>query len=637
MLSLICTPVSMLISAFGVSVAVKAFNELYVFKPTWWTFPVGIVTGILCVFLAAIIPLMSVSRISPMQAIRNVSFTHKTRKKKIKTKRDFNVSKLVAKRNFLFFKQANVITSVILAIAIGVSVFGFTFINIVFDSQWAHQYRFPDYYIDCGATHSGASDLCNYPIGAGLTENNKQDITVNPYIEEVYGTKITTGFIFTDEFTDFMRLNMYRSGYFYSRKLFNESNADKSGYTKDNYKKLIENTDDKKDFEETFIVKEDLRLEGNLCPVHIIGVDDEYMEILKRNVSSGSIDTDKLDSGEEVIIAVDKEIALVNETLSYNDGVEDVSFMRLSALNTASEDYKNSLETGGELYETAKNDFKVGDTLDIGWAQTTYNRYTQANYVTDNGVYSVEGQAVLKDYNPSLVKYDYLRNTTKIGAIIHVLPEYYQDYVNDARGIKIITTVAGLENFASGIKYEEFMIHLNTDATDEINADVMAMLNSYTNGGNYFLRSDYEMRNEENREWVSSYSLILSVVVLFFAMCGSMVNNSITARIREGKKKIGTLRAVGASTKELTSSYIYQLALVLGMGAVGGTVLTLIGYMVYELILYSVNPLHFEFISLNLLETTAAVLLLFTFCALNMYFKIKKEMKNSIVDNIREL
>lgn len=41
--------------------------------------------------------------------------------------------------------------------------------------------------------------------------------------------------------------------------------------------------------------------------------------------------------------------------------------------------------------------------------------------------------------------------------------------------------------------------------------------------------------------------------------CASIVNNSLTAQIRENKKMIGTMRAVGASIIELTQSYIRQL------------------------------------------------------------------------------
>lgn len=36
-------------------------------------------------------------------------------------------------------------------------------------------------------------------------------------------------------------------------------------------------------------------------------------------------------------------------------------------------------------------------------------------------------------------------------------------------------------------------------------------------------------------------------------------------------------------------------------------------------------------------ETVVACALLFIFCAVNLWLKIKKEMKHSVIDNIREL
>ncbi len=71
---------------------------------SFWVLPISAVTGVIVVMLAALIPLASASRITPMQAIRDISATRKMKIKGIKTKKEFNVSTLMAQRNLLFFK-----------------------------------------------------------------------------------------------------------------------------------------------------------------------------------------------------------------------------------------------------------------------------------------------------------------------------------------------------------------------------------------------------------------------------------------------------------------------------------------------------------------------------------------------------
>ena len=115
-----------------------------------------------------------------------------------------------------------------------------------------------------------------------------------------------------------------------------------------------------------------------------------------------------------------------------------------------------------------------------------------------------------------------------------------------------------------------------------------------------------------------------------------MVNNSITARIRESKREIGTLRAVGATQKDINNSYLRQILSILGWGAVAGFIIFFALYGLYYLIFTSIGDAPDD-IKITLTETIIGVVLLFVSCIINMVSKIKKEMKNSIVENIREL
>ena len=131
-------------------------------------------------------------------------------------------------------------------------------------------------------------------------------------------------------------------------------------------------------------------------------------------------------------------------------------------------------------------------------------------------------------------------------------------------------------------------------------------------------------------------AIIIAVVALLFTACGSMINNSITARIRENKKEIGTLRAVGATLKDINRSYIRQLTSVLGWGTIGGFLAYFVSFGLYCLIFISMGDTADDF-DFRIIETLIGVMLLFISCVINAVLKIKKEMKNSIVENIREL
>ena len=117
-----------------------------------------------------------------------------------------------------------------------------------------------------------------------------------------------------------------------------------------------------------------------------------------------------------------------------------------------------------------------------------------------------------------------------------------------------------------------------------------------------------------------------------FSICASIVNNALTAKIRESKKEIGTLRAVGASVRELTSAYIRQLVSMFAWGMGIG----LGGYTAAHIAakLYLKDGYTFPYF---IWPSLIICLLLCLICSVNLYAKIKQEMKHSIVENIREL
>ncbi len=96
-ISLICVPISLASSYFTVSLLLKLAIKDAIMSKSLIVLPVAAVINEAVVMLAALIPLISASKTSPMQAIRNVETARKFNKKKIKTKKEYNPEKLIAK------------------------------------------------------------------------------------------------------------------------------------------------------------------------------------------------------------------------------------------------------------------------------------------------------------------------------------------------------------------------------------------------------------------------------------------------------------------------------------------------------------------------------------------------------------
>ncbi|MGB4213496.1 MAG: FtsX-like permease family protein, partial [Dethiobacteria bacterium] len=147
------------------------------------------------------------------------------------------------------------------------------------------------------------------------------------------------------------------------------------------------------------------------------------------------------------------------------------------------------------------------------------------------------------------------------------------------------------------------------------------------------LRS-YVAMTRESRQ--IAYGLLIAagaILLLFFAICASMINNALSARIRAGRREIGTLRAVGASEQVITRSYLWHLLATFSWGTVIGLAmeLALCGWMLTQ------EHIAAGAATLPLWEPLLFVALLFGICLLNVRSKVGAIFKDSIVENIREL
>ena len=607
-LCLICAPVSVLISLGIISAIVPFFGDNYVFEPEWWVIPVSVVLSIIFVLIASFIPLVSASRITPMQAIRNTELGRKFKNKKIKTQKAFDTSKLLAKRNITLFRGKGVITSIIVCISVVISCLGFSVVNGLKDDFDVYEH---DYVVTAG-NYDATGFLSNYKSDyRGLSENNLTEVLLNENVEDVSTQKKTKGYIQREDFSEYMHHLCYYTGHY-------DCQPENVWVTEENYKEYTRSGDAEEKF-----VRECAQLGGDLVPVEIIAFDEEFIKGLGEYVVEGKadIDIDKLNSGEEVIIDAPNELML---TASHLEETGKYSF--ISTYETTIEK-SPELATEDVFLDESTCDIKKGDTLKLGWL------YAEEQPEFDYDIYHLA-----KDQQP--IEYEKIENDVTVGSVIYKMWSYNDGSLLNNMfydSVRVITTIEGFDKLTGGnVDYHSFGIDLNTECTAEIDNDMQTLFTRVGAGANGSVTSFYEKRQEQENSMRATLIVIIAVAAMFFTACGSMVNNSITARIRESKREIGTLRAVGATQKDINSSYLRQIFSILGWGTVSGFVLFFVLYGLYYLIFLSIGDTPDD-IKITIVETLAGVMLLFAACIINTVSKIKKEMKNSIVENIREL
>ncbi len=607
-LCLICTPISILISVLAVTLSVRTFGENFVFKPSWWVLPLSALLSILIVTLSSFIPLFSASRITPMQAIRNISLNRKIKTKKIKTQQEFDTSKLLAKRNIKLYKSKQVLTSIILAIAVFGSLFGFSFAKGMKEQNTSLN---SDYEVISDMEYS-SKRIANYDwFRYGISENDVQDILSNSYVESVKGRKETNGYIEVPELTDYLKLCNYATGVY-------PATVDGVVITKENYEKYqeipIENT----------AVIEKANITSPILPLDFLALSEDKFRNEDETVLEGKINIDKLNSGEEVILVLPKTLQLTTYHYIFEEEKYGFSDLSVNAVPAEIPDEKITVLNSAEL----TTEFKVGDKIKLGWIISNDGKIPLD--------YPEEGTGTKPTITKGTFDHEKIEKEVTVGAIIYeysgILEQLFNRYCEPC----VLTTIDGLNTFTQNVPYEKIEVKLNTECTEEINKEITNSFDRLFAGQDTITRSLYEIEKQNMLSTKTMYIIVTAIVILLFTLCGSMINNALTARIRESKKEIGTLRAVGASSKEISSSYIRQVLSVLGVGTITGVVAFGLFFGIYCLIALSYNQTQDDFI-LTFWETLVGLIVLVIGCIFNIYLKVRKEMKHSIVENIREL
>ena len=349
----------------------------------------------------------------------------------------------------------------------------------------------------------------------------------------------------------------------------------------------------------------------------LLAFDDKYILKQKGNLIAGKINVDRIDSGDEVILCVPEESALrINWSTINNNDTEERTFISSGVTRYDKTREQRRNEKSSMIIGTVKNDIAVGDIITISAVFDKYPGEEGVNYLA---LFSDEA----KNYTKQI----------RIGAIVNMVSDIDRPYPQNC---SFITTNSGLASMGFPERSVSAEIKLVCPCTDEIDEIVTREIESETSGTDKTYSSLYSYKKDLEKGERLLITGYLSLIIILFVIVSSLISSSTGSRIRDEKRQIGTLRAVGASSSDITKSYILQLLRTFGIGIIGG----LSAYSLVHFCIVIVNNTVYNSntdMRFILWPSLLFAVLTFAVCSFNLYRQIKKQIKHSVVENIREL
>ncbi len=581
-LSALAIPAGLGLAVLSVFAIFSWLGEDYVLILNLWVLPGVAALGALCVAFASYVPLRRASKVSPMQAIRDVDLMRRVQKREIKSRTAFVAPRLIAARSGRIYRRKRAGISAAMAAGILVFTLAMLIMGTMFSETANH--TFQDDYLVYGRWWW--DNTINYGFhDPGLTEQDKQEVLALPLVETVLGEKEVQVKLLPDKITSYATGDGWQDfGYLYTDAGPQDEWVQ---WEREAYQEIRD------------------RYYGGVdtLSVYATALEESQMGQLEPYVSEGSIDLDKLRSGEEVLIIAPAEYTLYYK--AHEDGGYSMS-------------ENPDPDDGYTLVTSQTNDmFHADDTLKVSLL------YTDAPQNTE-----LQAEDVVR-----------IDKTVTIGAVL--------DFPDDGAGLDVsslpgfmgvVTTLPGLAAMGFDVPYSRLSIRLSEtpDAQTEeyLNDSIEKVASRVPDGG---MSSRLEYTRENRRRAVQMTILGAALVVLLFAITASMMNNALSAHIRAGRRSIGTLRAVGMDSRDIFRSYFYQMLPLFAWGGGIGFMLSLLAGYYYIQNMMQSNAFQSAPPPLPIWQPLVFTALLLGVCAWNIRSKLRGILYESITENIREL
>lgn len=596
-LALISIPFALIFSCLTVFAATQLMGEDYVFNLNILILILVAIFSMLIVILACILPLKRASAIPPMQAIRDADLSRRLKNKNVKSKNIFDVAKLIARRNIVLYKSKMFGITLMLIITIVLFCTVNFFVGLVMQ-QIGFDYASEngDYTIEF---HSWTENwLMEEQFHApGITEQDKLDAQNLDGISKVSGSKNFGVKILVDKVTPYLTQDGYG--------LFSYLLPTVPNYSQEAASNDYNNADQ---YNEYLQSKEKYGYNKDYLTVGMTSVDEDVLKMLESFVIEGKINTEKLNNGEEILLIAPKEYSL--------EFFEDYAGSYIN--------YEPDVNPQNKLINDV---FFLGDEMDLSLLYT--DSAIEYEYGEEKSTLIFPEDVVRLDKK---VKIGAILTPEINGRAIHSLPVW----LRFTMPVGIITSNTGLSSLGFDVPYKQLTIYSDKNLDTKTEEYLETNLTKIADRTPDVTMTSYIAMSRETREFAIRFIIAAaSIIILLYAICVSMLNNAISARIRAGKREIGTLRAVGASKIDVKKSYFWQLLSMF----IFGTILGITGGMAVCAILNAGDTYLAisKAIPFPVWQTLLFVLIMFGLCYMNIHTKVNRILKNNVVENIREL
>ncbi len=320
---------------------------------------------------------------------------------------------------------------------------------------------------------------------------------------------------------------------------------------------------------------------------------------LREYVTDGTIDPDRLDSGEQVLI-----------------------YAPLTGVKKENESYFSTCFLGPE--EVRENEWDVIIRNDAFTAGMPLDLLELAGR-EERGLLPAE----VTDLKTLYSQRDAVRARVTAGAVLSGPVRLSDTYMYS---FAVITTPKGAEALGLKVPGPEYLnIWLEGDPTPEKEAEIEEKISQVAMRG--WLRVDNQLKltREYQQKKLRQILLFAGLILLFFAVSVFMQVSGTSRQIRSETRTIGTLRAVGADLKTLVGCYRLPVLVC----ADAGLVPCLLFYAVTEIPGLRLFTNNHPAVMIPVLVLMAGCIVLA--CIAGIRSRIAGVTRQSIVDNIREL
>ena len=584
LLALLCAPAAIALACLAVALLLRLLDLGALYAPPALLFA-ALAFSVLCVMLAAAIPLRRAGRVSPMQAIRDTQFLRAAHRARVKSQKRFHVESLAARRALVLHRGQSAGVPILLALCLLALCGAYLLVGgnlAVMQIEQEYDYELTVNSFDSWEYYDAAA------LRPRFTESDRADILSLPYVARVDGAQRVYCNLVLDEVTGYLRPDPALRTYLDEPTAGTWQTEQREAY---------------------LTLKNELGIEGDLFGVEVTALPEERILACAGDVLHGEIDIEALNAGREVIVVAPD--CMYERTQPVRGGLW---------ISYATEPFAER-EPEAQYREFANDTFQVGQELPLC---QLFAREYKLGYNWDWNIRA--GALARRDASPV------------IGATVDWATANDMGLLYGYENGDVITTHAGLRAlglYSNG--YSEFGVALAQTPDTETEAQIDASLReiaSRVEGARY--GSQFASLRAQ-REIIRNLLLAAGTVLLLFtAIALSMMDNALSGRIRADRRTIGTLRAVGAPLSAILGLYRRQVGILLAAGALAGFALSAA--------IFAVTHSGFKFTTFRVLPVwglpallAAYAAIVFFACALTLRARLRNLPRASIVESIREL